>query len=381
LATEDFHQEAKSWAEIKHTLLARYLRLFVDKTGLDRDRVYYVDAFAGAGKLDDGTEGSPIYAAKLAASLTGKRQGVLKCINVEAVLDTFEALQQSTAEYVRDGYLINLSGRFDERRGEVLSMIGDAPALFFIDPFGTEGAELSALRELKGSGTIREVLVRYDDTRVKRLARWSANHLDSLDPAARKTAEAFKKRTSELTTQEAINNWFDGNPNAREDLIDGYIGEAKRQGIFSYGIAYPLRNPDTCGHRYFLVHLCNFPDGYIWIANFMNAAELDYEEQRSARDLFGGQKELITVRDLSKSARPQIIKRIVTKMPTICESNKWTKGIRVRNRHVYAAMVDEFGWNIGRNEREGALKQLKEAGNISCTGTKDSDWCTFNTVF
>jgi len=378
VATENFHQEAKSWAEIKHKLLARYLRLFVDKTGLDRDRVYYVDAFAGAGKLDDGTDGSPIYAAKLAASLTGKRQGVLKCVNVEADPDTFASLQQSTALFVEGGYVLNLHGRFEQRRDEILDKIGNAPALFFIDPFGTDGVELSALKALKGDGTIREVLVRYDDTRVKRLASWSANHLDSLDAAAKKTAEAFKKRTNDLTTQEAINNWFDGNPNAREDLINGYIGEAKRQRIFNYGIAYPLRNPDTCGHRYFLVHLCNFADGYIWIANFMNAAELDYEEQRSALDLSGGQKELITVRDLSKSARPQMIKRIIAKIPMICELNKWTKGIKVQNRFLYAAMVDEFSWNIGRTEREGALKHLKEAGRISCTGLRDSDLCTFN---
>ena len=380
MATPDFHQEAKSWAGIKHSLLAKYLRLFVDKTGFRRDHVYYVDAFAGAGKLNDGTEGSPIYAAKLAANLTGQRQSVLKCINVEADPDTFEALERSTAEFVEGGYVLNLRGRFDQRRDEVLNKIGDAPALFFIDPFGTDGVELSSLKALKGNGTIREVLVRYDDTRVKRLASWSANHLDSLDAAAKKTAEAFKKRTNELTTPEAINTWFDGEPGARQALIDGYIGEAKRQNIFKFGIAYPLRNPDTCGHRYFLVHLCNFPDGYIWIANFMNAAELEYDEQRSALQLLGGQTEFFTVKDLKKSARPQMINKIIAKIPTICESHRLVEGVKVENRYVYAAMVDEFGWSISRTEREGAIKQLKEAGRVSSTGPKDSDLCTFNIV-
>jgi len=39
-----------------------------------------------------------------------------------------------------------------------------------------------------------------------------------------------------------------------EDLITGYISEVKRRNIFRFGIHYPVRNPVTGGHRYYLAH-------------------------------------------------------------------------------------------------------------------------------
>jgi three-Cys-motif partner protein len=320
-----------------------------------------------------------VYAAEVAAKLTGVRKGVLKCINVEPVPETFDSLSKATAEFEKDGLVTNLAGEWQEKRAEILRKLGGAPALFFVDPFGTAGAELSSLKDLRSDSCIREVLVRYDDTRVKRLASWAAKNIDALQPSSQKTAAAFQRRTSELTTQAAVQEWLAGNPNARQELIDGYIGEAKRRGLFKYGIAYPIRNPDTAGHRYFLIHLCNYPDGYIWMANFMASAELDYEEMRE-QSLFGDQQSLFSVRDLNRAARKAMVDKIVSAMAEICMLKRWGKGVEVQNRHVYAAMVDEFGWHISRSEREGALRQLADNGLAALTGLKDADGCTFYIV-
>lgn len=124
MATDDFHVTAKSWATIKHTLIAKYLRLFVDKTALNRDRVFYVDAFAGPGRLEDGTPGSPVYAAELASALSGKRKGVLHCINVESDRVTFDKLKQATRKYEEDGLVLNLPGQFQDVRQTVLERVG-----------------------------------------------------------------------------------------------------------------------------------------------------------------------------------------------------------------------------------------------------------------
>jgi three-Cys-motif partner protein len=381
MATENFHQAAKQWAQIKHVLLAKYLSLFVGKTGKGRGRVFYVDAFAGPGVLDDGSKGSAMYAAEVAGSpVQHSRRNVLKCINVEENAETFAKLEESTAEYVTRGYVLNLLGRFEDRRQEILQKIGSSPALFFIDPFGTEGAELTNLKALKTSNAIREVLVRYDDTRVKRLASWAQRQSSSLDTAARKTADAYKRRIKDLTSLSALRDWLNGLPEARESLINGYIGEARRQQIFRFGIAYPIRNPDTRGHRYFLVHLCDFEDGYTWMANFMAAAELEYEELHNELRL-SGQQELITVRDLHKAARSGIVKEIVNSMPQICMLRAWRKGRQVQNRHIYAAFVDEFRWRASRSEWESALRQLDRDGLVTLhEGLKDRGSCTLNVV-
>ena len=380
MATEDFHETAKSWATIKHTLLADYLRLFVGKTGYGRNNVYYVDAFVGPGLLDDGSKGSAIYAAEAASSpIHESRRDVLKCINIEPHPETFARLEAATAKYVASGHVRNLPGRFNDRREEVLEIIGDDPALFFIDPFGTEGAELNSLKQVKRRGAIREALVRYDDTRVKRLLSWAANNADSLDEAARKTSEKFLKRADQLTDESAVCCWLDGEPNAREALINGYIRAAREQGVFKFGIAYPVRNPDTQGHRYFLVHLCDFEDGYTWMANFMAAAEITYEQKRE--DLFNGcQQSFFSVKDFHLAARDTIVKQIIASFPEMCILRGWGKGVVVQNRKVFSALVDTFSWRVSRADYLKALKKLNSDGLLSFESLDDGDVMTFNVV-
>jgi hypothetical protein len=50
----DFHKERRAWFQIKHQIVGTYLSLFLGKLGKLREPVYYVDGFAGQGRLDDG---------------------------------------------------------------------------------------------------------------------------------------------------------------------------------------------------------------------------------------------------------------------------------------------------------------------------------------
>src|ERR1041385_3180455 len=97
---DDFHAAAKPWASIKHGVL-QDVDLFVGKLGGFGKPVYFVDGFAGSGRLDDGTEGSPLRVAEMAAHpRVESRRGVLRCINVEKERETFDKLESATASYV-----------------------------------------------------------------------------------------------------------------------------------------------------------------------------------------------------------------------------------------------------------------------------------------
>jgi hypothetical protein len=211
---------------------------------------------------------------------------------------------------------------------------------------------------------------------VKRLASWAANNLGSHDTAAQKTAEAFLRRATELTSVNAAEDFLTGNPNARERLINGYIGEARRMGIFKFGIAYPLRNPDTAGHRYFLVHLCDFEDGYIWMANFMASAEITYEELRQERDMF--QPEFFSVRDLTPHSREVVVSKVESALAVLCRERNWPNGKCMQIRKVLAGLVDKFQWHASRADYEEALRRLRANGLLSCKTFKDSDTITLN---
>jgi three-Cys-motif partner protein len=373
----DFHKAPKAWAQIKHSILGNYLSLFLGKLGFRGDPIYYVDGFAGPGRLEDGSDGSPLVAAKLAASpAQASRQGILRCINVEADPETFANLKLATAEFERSGQVTNHPGTFTEVLPRILTEIGNYTAFFFIDPFGTEGAELETIKAIARRVGKTEILVRYDDTRVKRLIMWATHNEASYDEAHRKTSAAFRHRVAQLTDEQAaalVQSALESEavPD-RDELIQGYVRQVKRVASLRYALSYPIRNPITRGHRYFLVHFCKHPDGYTYMANFM--AKVDRSVEQPSSDLFQPnppQMEFMAInKHLAEEKRREAVEQIVRALPTIFVQNGWLKR-RVQNRDVFAAIVDEFGWKVLRSEYLAALRQLETAGHIHVESGKD----------
>ncbi len=375
----DFHKAPKAWAQIKHSILGNYLSLFLGKLG--RNPIFYVDGFAGQGRLDDGSEGSPLVAAKLAASPPQKsRAGVLHCINVEDDETVFANLKESTADYVKMGLVRNHHGRFDELLPTILRDLGDTTVFFFIDPFGTEGAELETIKTIASRRGKTEILVRYDDTRVKRLIMWATNNEESFDESHRKTARAYQLRVDQLTDEQAAEEvqsaLAGGEMLDRAALIEGYARRVRAATPLRFSLSYPIRNPETKGHRYYLVHFCKHPDGYIHMANFMAKVERSVE-RTSASDLFTATKpqmEFMAVnKHFAEQKRSVSIAMLREALPTIWVARGWLKQ-RVQNRNLYAAIVDEFGWKVLRNEYIAALREHAKEGYIHMASSNDDDY-------
>jgi three-Cys-motif partner protein len=376
-----FHKERRAWFQIKHQIVGTYLSLFLGKLGKSGDRVYYIDGFAGQGRLEDGTEGSALIAARLAAEPVQKsRKGILQCINVEADSATFENLKTATAPFSH--CVTNLHGTFQDKLPEILKLIGGHTAFFFIDPFGTQGAEISTLRELAARSGKTEALVRYDDTRVKRLIMWSANNLENLEEKHRKVALGLLARVRELTDDEAAEKvqmeaLLGSDSELRDRLIEGYEGEVKRKTKFTFGLNYPIRNPATGGHRYYLVHFCKFVDGYTHMANFMARAERTYQKLHSGEpELFGGcpiQQTFLQIDDhLAKQVESENVEAIAMVIPEIVIRNRWeNKQMQLRN--VLGEVVNNFKWRTTRAEWIKALRQGETNGWLKLTGTDDGD--------
>lgn len=371
-----FHDASKPWARIKHGLVSGYLALFLGKLSSTASRVFYVDGFAGSGKLGDGSEGSPVYAARRATNpLTRTATGKLRCVNVEK--EVFPELESALAPFASSGLITNLQGRFDERLPEILGLIGDSPALFFIDPFGTEGAESSTI-EMIGQREKREVLIRYDDTRVKRLIKWVHAHRDSLDEQQRKTAEAFQQRCYNLTDEEAaqavVSMLAEGDKEAsRETLILSYLNLITKTTSFRFGLHFPIRNPETRGHRYYFAHFSQHPDGYIYMADHMAQAHRAY--LREATDLLSRSSTVepafpSILKEADDEAIQQNVARLTDDLPDMLRS-KLRPGVSTQNRHVFQWIVDAFKWKYLRKEYCAALKQLRDQGLVGFNDDKD----------
>jgi len=181
-----------------------------------------------------------------------------------------------------------------------------------------------------------------------------------------------------LTTDSAIEASLKNDPSASEALIEGYVSEVKRLKIFRFGIYYPVRNPITGGHHYYLAHFCNHEDGYCYMANFMAKVERTLQGlSRRPGDLFGGQSaqlELLEIRnEFIANAEEDAVKRIASALPEIFGQRRWL-GRRVQNREIFAAIVDQFRFSTMRKEWLKALRRLEQAGKVKMDGSDDSSY-------
>ena len=222
--------------------------------------------------------------------------------------------------------------------------------------------------------------MRYDDTRVKRLIMWATNNEDSFDVSHRKSSKAFRSRIDQLTDEEAANlvqsALASGEILDHSPLIEGYARRIKATTSLRFSLSYPIRNPETKGHRYYLIHFCKHPDGYIYMANFMAKVERSVEGT-SHDDFFRTEKpqmEFMTVKKhLADQKRDDSIEMIHDALPGIWVRRGWLKS-RIQNRDLYAAIVDEFGWKVLRGEYIAALRKHAKEGYIYMASGDDDDY-------
>src|SRR5687768_14491254 len=172
----EFFESLRPWSGRKHRLLRKYIQPFtakVARTSRSRE-IYIVDGFAGSAIYDDGAEGSPILIAKFADVCLGWSKPVnLRLVNVEADNKNegiFESLEQSTRQWVDEGRVVNVRAEFGSAVPKILTIIGDSPTLFFIDPFGPTYLRFEDLGAIlsRRSG-VTELIINFDQDGLRRI--------------------------------------------------------------------------------------------------------------------------------------------------------------------------------------------------------------------
>ena len=146
-STNAFFEKKKQWSEIKDQLLRCYLMPYITKILMHGGPVRYIDCFAGAGRFEDGSEGSPLIALKeiragMETSFSKNKDVKLYFIekeHAEALSDVLggDPLIGGIIEGCFETELIPLAERF---KGMNL--------FCYIDPFGVKVLDLNLLNQL-----------------------------------------------------------------------------------------------------------------------------------------------------------------------------------------------------------------------------------------
>lgn len=161
-------------AVLKHELLRDYIAPFLGMTGSTnaQGRAVFLDGYAGVGRYEDGSPGSPLLALELAKSMLPGR--TLDCVFVEKERKSFESLKGVVEQYQADGVTCAaFNDEVENRLTDVVAKAKGVPLLFFLDPCGVGVSYQCLVAALTGprlgAYPATEVLLNFNTSAVRRI--------------------------------------------------------------------------------------------------------------------------------------------------------------------------------------------------------------------
>ncbi len=173
----DFFGERRPQAVLKHGVLTRYAHYFAGRAGrATGGRVAFIDGYAGAGRYDDGSPGSPL----LLASEAKRAEAFGRDIKLSFVEPNPQYRHQLLESLVDAGIQPDslLGTPFDEALDSLLSRYADHALLIFIDPFGLAIGRKKLLQIIERSSRRQpiDVLYHFSLSAVARMGRAGIAH-------------------------------------------------------------------------------------------------------------------------------------------------------------------------------------------------------------
>lgn len=212
-ASSDFFGQRSAQAVLKHGLLTRYAHYFAGRAGsATQGRVAFIDGYAGEGRYQDGSPGSPLLLASQAtrAQMFGRD---IRLAFVERDADRRLELRESLREAEIEPDQL-LGGDLDEVVDGLLDRYTRHAVLVFVDPFGLAADRLTLERVLRRRSSQQpiDVLYHFSLSTVARMGRagviegpTSRHNAEQLDTAlgAVDWREDFERATAPNAPTEA----------------------------------------------------------------------------------------------------------------------------------------------------------------------------------
>ncbi len=174
IKSDDFFDRQRSWSLIKYKILDKYLSQYFPKVNQRyRTGAYVADLFAGRGRFEDGTDGSPLIIAKHAHTYEQKLGYKNKVILSEIIDEDRKILKDNLDEYIKNEIVEVIPGGAVDVGNYLLSVIPPSTPLFiFLDPFGIKGLSMKLLLQVfqRATAESTELLINFNYKALKRLA-------------------------------------------------------------------------------------------------------------------------------------------------------------------------------------------------------------------
>lgn len=283
-----------SHTRLKHAILQAYLGAWARillKAGRHQT-IWFVDGFAGRGRDEKGNPGSPLIACSIAEEVNEELavKGIrwrVRIVAVEETADNFAALRSNVGDSPCQPILYHKT--INEQYHEILRMIGDAPALFFLDPWGVDGLSAEMIADML-NGERREVLVLFSEEGTHRLAgavaakpgqeddTQASLFVDDLPTLPRTVPQSDYREADEAILQDVfaglwglVEDTAAHNPGSeRESYLESYMAIQERLGA-RYVLPMSIVDEND-HHHYSLVHASKNGKALVAMKEALNSA-------------------------------------------------------------------------------------------------------------
>jgi len=288
----DFFKKKNSWSTIKDELLKCYLAPYFQKVLMTKKPIFYVDCFAGQGKFEDGSNGSPLIALEvrgksLIQTTRNDLKGAIKIAFIE--LNYADLLQKNIDSMIITGDKPEvIQGKYEEQIENLLKDKGGQNVFLYIDPYGIKALDSTLFDKFESFGfSTFEMLINFnsfgffrDACRVmsvdvsKDVTFTDLEDLIEYDATQVKSDSDSEKLLTNIAGGDYWKNIVEDYKNGK---IDGYKAEKRlsteyKQRLkqrYSYVLDLPIRLKANQRPKYRMIHVCDHEDGCYLMAENM----------------------------------------------------------------------------------------------------------------
>ena len=374
-ASSDFFGQRNAKAVLKHGLLTRYAHYFAGRAGsATQGRVAFIDGYAGEGRYEDGSPGSPLLLASQAtrAQLFGRD---VRLAFVERDDGRREQLRQSLAGAGIEPDQL-LGGSLEGVIDGLLDRYARHAVLLFVDPFGLAVNRATLERVLRRRSTQQpiDVLYHFSLSTVARMGR--AGVVDG--PTSRHNAEQLDTALGPIAWREGFE--LASAPNAPTEAalaVARQFGESVWQATNIPSTGVPVRQRPGQLPKYLLMLFSADQKAHWDFADQASKAYADwlyhcdredyeanvrFREEQGLMELFASPEP--NMRDIDDQLR----RDAATYLPDHLETVLRGRG----SLRCMDAVEDVYGEMLGRarvTHVRAAIKALHDAGAVDDDGT------------
>jgi three-Cys-motif partner protein len=273
---EDFFDRKKPWSKIKDNILTKYIEPYLNKIKQLNRPIVIVDGFAGPGKFNDGSEGSPLIICRRINEEKErlKRNIPIIGIFIDKKKQYYTELKNNLQEYIDNKIAFVFHEDFGNLVGEIIELVKDSSVLFYLDPFGIKGIEFKKLKNIFERVHIAstEVLMNFNySSFVRQAGNWN------IDDSAEKIEK--KVRMAKLDNAKNVmggDYWLDividprlFSTERELAVVEAY--KEKYKNYFKYVCSCPVKEKDQNVAKYHLIFTSRHFDALDLMNDIMHA--------------------------------------------------------------------------------------------------------------